>query len=175
MNCIILKRQYDGSPTYIVYTYIWVLSGIRASAIQNDVTDRVTHQETLVADATPVLNTNFGPRHTARSTLSYFVSPKCLPQQWSMSRCQASVTPDQISTMSNIYRHTSHLPTLYHLIPSSTNLYWPRTSQYHHILTQYHQVPLIIHHLVRHSSANLKKSLFKFYDSFDESRTVYLV
>ena len=43
---------------------------------------------------------------------------------------------------------------MYHLIPSSTNLYWPSTSQYCHILTQYHQVPLIIHHLVRHSSAN---------------------
>ena len=29
----------------------------------------------------------------------------------------------QISTFSNIYRHTSPLLTLYHLIPSSTNLY----------------------------------------------------
>ena len=72
----------------------------------------------------------------------------------SLSVCQASVTPNQISTFSNIYRHTSPLLTMYHLIPSSTNLYWPSTSQYRHILTQYHQVPLIIHHLVRHSSAN---------------------
>ena len=40
-----------------------------------------------------------------------------------------------------------------------------------HILTQYHQVPLIIHHLVRHSQLNN----LSFYDSFDESRTVYLV
>ena len=62
--------------------------------------------------------------------------------------CQASVTPDPISTFSNIYRHTSPLLSLYHLIPSSTNLCWPSTSQYRHILTQYHQVPLIIHHLV---------------------------
>ena len=74
--------------------------------------------------------------------------------------CQASVTPDQISTFSNIYRHTSPLLTMYHLIPSSTNLYWPSTSQYRHILTQYHQVPLIIHHLVRHSSVNWIISLF---------------
>ena len=37
--------------------------------------------------------------------------------------CQASVTPDQISAFSNIYRHTSPLLTMYHLIPSSTNLY----------------------------------------------------
>ena len=59
------------------------------------------------------------------------------------SVCEVSVTPDQISTFSNIYRHTSPLLTMYHLIPSSTNLYWPSTSQYHHILTQYHQVPLI--------------------------------
>ena len=74
--------------------------------------------------------------------------------------CQASVSPDQISTFSNIYRHTSPLLTMYHLISSSTNLYWPSTSQYRHILTQYHQVPLIIHHLVRHSSANWIISLF---------------
>ena len=65
--------------------------------------------------------------------------------------CQASVTPDQISTFSNIYRHTSPLLTMYHLISSSTNLYWPSTSQYRHILTQYHQVPLKIHHLMSHA------------------------
>ena len=66
-------------------------------------------------------------------------------------RSQASVSPDQISTFSNLYRHSSPLLTLYHPIPSSTNLYWPSTSQYHHILTQYHQVPLIIHHLMSHA------------------------
>ena len=65
--------------------------------------------------------------------------------------CEASVSPDQISTFSNIYRHTSPLLTMYHLISSSTNLYWPSTSQYRHILTQYHQVPLIIHHLMIHA------------------------
>ena len=74
--------------------------------------------------------------------------------------CEASVTPNQISTFSNIYRHTNPLLTLYHLISSSTNLYWPSTSQYCHILTQYHQVPIIIHHLVRHSSAYWIISLF---------------
>ena len=51
---------------------------------------------------------------------------------------QASVSPVQISTFSNIYRHTSPLLTMYHLISNSTNLYWPSTSQYRHILTQYH-------------------------------------
>ena len=56
--------------------------------------------------------------------------------------------------------HTSPFLNLYHLIPSSTNLYWPSTSQYRHILTQYHQVPLIIHHLVSHSSAIWIISLF---------------
>ena len=71
--------------------------------------------------------------------------------------CQASVSPDQISTFSNIYRHTSPLLTMYHLISSSTNLYWPSTSQYRHILTQYHQV------------------CTTYNSSFDESRTVYLV
>ena len=40
---------------------------------------------------------------------------------------------------------------MYHLISSSTNLYWPSTSQYRHIPTQYHQVPLIIHHLMSHA------------------------
>ena len=74
--------------------------------------------------------------------------------------CQASITPDQISTFSIIYRHTSPFLTLYHLTPSSTNLYWPSTSQYRLILIQYHQVPLLIHHLDRHSSANWIISLF---------------
>ena len=73
---------------------------------------------------------------------------------------QALVSPDQISTFSNIYRHTSPLLTMYHLISSSTNLYWPSTSQYRHILIQFHQVPLLIHHLDRHSSANWIISLF---------------
>ena len=70
---------------------------------------------------------------------------------WCLSVCEASVSPDQISTFSNIYRHTSPLLTMYHLISSSTNLYWPSTSQYRHILTQYHQIPLIIHHLMSHA------------------------
>ena len=55
-------------------------------------------------------------------------------------------------------------PLLNHLIPSNTNLYWPCTSEYRHILTQNHQVLLISHHLVRHSSDKWIISLF--YDSF---------
>ena len=34
--------------------------------------------------------------------------------------CEASVTPDQISTFSNIYRHKSPILTLYQLIESCT-------------------------------------------------------
>ena len=40
-----------------------------------------------------------------------------------LSVCEASVSPDQISTFSNIYRHTSPLLTQYNLILSSTELY----------------------------------------------------
>ena len=71
---------------------------------------------------------------------------------------EASVSPDQISTFSNIYRHTSPLLTQYNLILSSTELYWPSTTMYQPVpphtdpalpnisqhsllLTQYHQVP----------------------------------
>ena len=82
--------------------------------------------------------------------------------------CQASVTPDQISTFSNIYRHTSPLLTIYHLISSSTNLYWPSTSQYRDTLTQYHQVPLITYHLM--SYAQYTWSSF-FYSSASSSKT----
>ena len=56
---------------------------------------------------------------------------------------------------------------------TSTNSYWPSTSQYRHILTQYHQVPLIIHHLVRLTSDNWIN--FSFLGLIYESRTVYLV
>ena len=66
-------------------------------------------------------------------------------------RCYPTKSP-----FSNIYTNM----TLYHLKPSSSNLYWPSTSQYRHILIQYHQVPLLIHHLDRHSSANWIISLF---------------
>ena len=48
--------------------------------------------------------------------------------------CQASVSPDQISTFSNIYRHKSTLLTQYHLIPSSTKLYWPSTTMHQSVL-----------------------------------------
>ena len=58
--------------------------------------------------------------------------------------CEASVSPDQISTFTNIYRHISPMVTLYHIIPSSISLYWPST-------TKYQPVSLIIHHLKRHS------------------------
>ena len=50
----------------------------------------------------------------------------------------------EISIFPNIYRHTSPLMTLHHIIPSSTNLYWPSTSQYRRILTQYHHHSFII-------------------------------
>ena len=43
----------------------------------------------------------------------------------------------------NIYRHRSPILTQYHLIPSSTKLYWPSTqstNQYCPILTKYHQI-----------------------------------
>ena len=110
----------------------------------------------------------FGDCETIRLPLDYCVTQLKLYTVDKLSSpifcclyvCQASVTPDQVSTFSNKYRHTSPLLTLYHLTPSITNLYWQNTSQYHHILTQYHQVPLIIHHLVRHSSAKWIISLF---------------
>ena len=52
-------------------------------------------------------------------------------------RYEASVSPDQISTFSNIYRHTSTLPTKCNLILSSTKLYWPSTTMYQcHLMRQ---------------------------------------
>ena len=51
---------------------------------------------------------------------------------------------------------------MYHLISSSTNLYWPSTSQYRHILTQYHQVPLIIHNLMSHAQYTWSSSAFSY-------------
>ena len=53
----------------------------------------------------------------------YTVDKLSSPTFFCLSVCEASVTPNQISTFFNIYRHTSPLLTLYPLIPSSTNLY----------------------------------------------------
>ena len=40
------------------------------------------------------------------------------------------VTPDQISTFFNIYRHKSVVLTQFHLISGSTKLHWPSTTKY---------------------------------------------
>ena len=42
----------------------------------------------------------------------------------------AMVTPNQISTFFNIYRHKSVVLTQFHLISSSTKLHWPSTTKY---------------------------------------------
>ena len=113
---------------------------------------------------------------------------------------EASVSPDQISTFSNIYRHTSPLLTQYNLILSSTELYWPSTTmyqpvpphtdpvppnikQYQLILIKYQPVssytdPVPSGTTYNKSSRKAQFSQlekFSFYDSFDESRIVYLV
>ena len=63
-----------------------------------------------------------------------------------LSVCQASVTPDQISTFSNIYTHTSTLLTQYNLILSSTELYWPSTTMYQPVPPHTDPVPPSISH-----------------------------
>ena len=67
-----------------------------------------------------------------------------------LSVCQGSVTPDQISTFSNIYIQ-AYKPFA-DPVPPDTKQYqliltsdqWRSTSQYRHILILYHQVPLMI-------------------------------
>ena len=50
------------------------------------------------------------------SAVDNFFNNMAHPYLWvSESVCQASVTPDQISTFSNIYRHTSTLLTQYNI------------------------------------------------------------
>ena len=60
--------------------------------------------------------------------------------------CQASVTPDVISTFSNINRHKSPLLTQYNLILSSTELYWPSTTMYQPVPPHTDPVPPSISH-----------------------------
>ena len=87
--------------------------------------------------------------------------------------CEASVSPDQISTFSNIYRHTSPMLTLYHVIPSSASFYWPSTTKYQTVSPYTDPVPAGTTYNSSFRKAQLNN--FSFYDSFDESRTVYLV
>ena len=49
-------------------------------------------------------------------------------------RRPALVTSHQISIFFNIYRHKSLALTQFHLIPSSTKLYWPSTTKYQPVL-----------------------------------------
>ena len=88
-------------------------------------------------------------------------------------RFQASMSPDQISTFSNIYRHTSPRLTLYHVIPSSASFYWLSTTKYQTVLPYTDPVPAGTTYNSSFRKAQLNN--FSFYDSFDESRTVYLV
>ena len=90
-----------------------------------------------------------------------------------LSVCQASVSPDQISTFSNIYRHTSPMLTLYHVIPSSASFYWPSTTKYQTVSPYTDPVPAGTTYNSSFRKAQLNN--FSFYDSFDEPRTVYLV
>ena len=81
--------------------------------------------------------------------LSFLVRPSVRP---------AMLICDQINTFFNIFRHKSLVLTQFHLILSSTKLYWtntgmyqpvlphtdpapPSISQHRLLLTQYHQVP----------------------------------
>ena len=67
-----------------------------------------------------------------------------------------------------LYRHQSPMLTLYHIIPNSTNLYWPSTTEYKpisaytdplpSITNQYH---FIIHHLIMYIWANWIFFLFR--------------
>ena len=52
------------------------------------------------------------------------------------------VTSNQISRFFNIYRHKSPTLTQYHLIPSSTKLYWPSTTKYQPVPLSTYPVPL---------------------------------
>ena len=61
----------------------------------------------------------------------------------------------------NLYRHKSPVLTLYFLVPSSTNLYWPSATKYHPaspftepVASSTNRYHFIIHHLVTHSWAN---------------------
>ena len=66
------------------------------------------------------------------------------------------------------------------LVPPGTNLYWPSTTKYQPVspytdpvsssTNWYH---FTIHHFITHSWSQL--NLFSFYESFDDSRTVYFI
>ena len=60
---------------------------------------------------------------------------------WLFGRCPAMVTSDQICIFFNIYRHKSPTLTKFHLIPSSTKLYWPSTTKYQPVPTHTDSVP----------------------------------
>ena len=53
----------------------------------------------------------------------------------SVPPCWNCVTQLKLDTVDNIQAYLSPFLTFYHLISSSTNLYWPSTSHYRHILT----------------------------------------
>ena len=63
--------------------------------------------------------------------------------------------------------------TLYHITPSSASFYWPSTTKYQTVSPYTDPVPAGTTYNSSFRKAQLNN--FSFYDSFDESRTVYLV
>ena len=82
---------------------------------------------TLYGSRTPEMDLK-GPTELFEMSLNYCVTQLKLNTVCKLSStifcclhmCQASATPDQISTFSNIYRYTSPILTLYQLIESRT-------------------------------------------------------
>ena len=68
---------------------------------------------------------------------------------------------------------TSPILTLYHVIPRSASFYWPSTTKYQTVSPYTDPVPAGTTYNSSFRKAQLNN--FSFYDSFDESRTVYLV
>ena len=119
---------------------------------------RRSNQPLLILDVIPLfefellISAFHGPLHQLNSSI--------FPCLFVVCCCPAMVTPDKISDLFNKYRQKSPKLIQYHFITNSTVilLYWPSTikywpvppstdlvpsyiSQFHSILTQYHQVP----------------------------------
>ena len=67
---------------------------------------------------------------SSQPSMVHWLSSSIFPCSFVCCRCPAMVTSDQIFLFFNKYKHRSLILAQYHLIPSSTKVYWPSTTKY---------------------------------------------
>ena len=74
-TCPRIASYWEDKMMGVMHIYVWVLSGIRASAIRNDVTDWITHRD-ISGQCHPIPKYQFWSQTDCKKHIFYFGLPK---------------------------------------------------------------------------------------------------